>query len=163
MLRDELCSSVTYPLPWCTPRLACIQDTLHPCVRNPTLLIFAADHGITLEHPQVSAYPRQVRKRTHMLPCSACLSLRHARGVETLHTTTPPHSSRLQYSTPLHVDRQPVAHCVQPQACPCMSWMLGWMAPPSPMPQLHPRLLPLTLVHSNLLSNHPLPNHPQHA
>lgn len=42
-------------------RLAALQRTLKPKVTSATLLVFAADHGITKTHPQVSAYPRTVR------------------------------------------------------------------------------------------------------
>jgi len=39
-------------------KISLIQDTLQPKILNPTLFIFAADHGIT--HEGVSAYPQEV-------------------------------------------------------------------------------------------------------
>ncbi len=39
-------------------QIASLQQTLTPVLRDPTILVFAADHGIALE--PVSAYPREV-------------------------------------------------------------------------------------------------------
>lgn len=39
-------------------RICCIQDTLEPELRRPTIMIFAGDHGITQEG--VSPYPQEV-------------------------------------------------------------------------------------------------------
>src|ERR1041385_7508813 len=39
-------------------RIAAIQQTLAPCVRRPTILIFAADHGVCDEG--VNPYPQAV-------------------------------------------------------------------------------------------------------
>lgn len=41
-------------------RLCEVQGTLQPRVTSMCLLLFAADHGVTRERPQVSAYPREV-------------------------------------------------------------------------------------------------------
>lgn len=38
----------------------CLQETLSPRIAAARLLVFAADHGVTLSHPGVSAYPRTV-------------------------------------------------------------------------------------------------------
>lgn len=42
-------------------RIGQIQDTLTPSLNNPTVLVFAADHGITAEG--VSAYPQEVTQQ----------------------------------------------------------------------------------------------------
>ncbi|MCS6808035.1 MAG: nicotinate-nucleotide--dimethylbenzimidazole phosphoribosyltransferase, partial [Bacteroidota bacterium] len=39
-------------------QVACVQQTLHPSIASPYIVIFAADHGIA--HENVSAYPREV-------------------------------------------------------------------------------------------------------
>jgi nicotinate-nucleotide--dimethylbenzimidazole phosphoribosyltransferase len=41
-------------------QIAALQETLTPRLVAARLLVFAADHGITLSHPNVSAYPRAV-------------------------------------------------------------------------------------------------------
>jgi hypothetical protein len=59
---DPRCLSLTAPPPRpACPRLSALQRTLTPAVGRACLLLFAADHGVTLERPSVSAYPRQAR------------------------------------------------------------------------------------------------------
>jgi len=41
-------------------QLATIQKTGRPVIRNPYVVVFAADHGITISNPEVSAFSREV-------------------------------------------------------------------------------------------------------
>ena len=40
-------------------QLAAIQETDRPAIIEPYVVVFAADHGITSSHPDVSAFPRE--------------------------------------------------------------------------------------------------------
>ena len=41
-------------------KLSSIQGTDRPVITEPYVVVFAADHGITSSHPDVSAFPREV-------------------------------------------------------------------------------------------------------